>query len=338
MPKLSDYTLEDFLVDESFQRFVRENSDTDRVIWEEYLRLHPEKEATLLEAKKIIDQLYIKIPQKEFQYELEKFRSIVEANKINVPKERSSNRFKRYGIAAFVSVILLTTVFFGLKNYSSYSESKVISLVERTTERGRKSNLLLKDSTRIKLNAQTTIKYAETFKDDIREVQLIGEAFFDVKEDKERPFIVHVGDVSIKVLGTSFNVRAYPEENTLSVSLVTGKVEILKNGHIELTLTPNYEATLTKSSDHLIKSLFDPKLKLAWKDDIIRFEKASFAEIVTVLERWYDVDFIYDKDIDVEGFTGEFTRMSLENLLKGMSHSVGFDFKIEGRKVWILTK
>ena len=337
MKNLDDYTLEDLVQDESFQRYVRDGSEADQVIWEEFLKLHPEKEQMLNEAKTIIDRLYAKIPPAEFNHELKKFRSIIEANKDEVTLQRNPKPAWGYAVAAFVASIVLVPLLVIIIKVST-QEPEVISNVERNTSKGQRATLFLKDSTTIKMNAQSSLIYPERFSDDLREVYLRGEAFFEVERDENRPFIVHAGDLDVKVLGTSFNIRFYPEEETLDVSLVSGKVEVIRDDSVKLTLTPNTEAILVRSTGQLTKSSFDPHLKLAWKEDVIRFDKASFQEIVTVLERWYNVQFIYDQNISSAGFTGEFENMSLENILSGIGHSLGFEFEIEGRQVRIFTK
>lgn len=337
MKNLDDYTLEDLVQDESFQRYVRDGSEADQVIWEEFLKLHPEKEQMLEEAKTIINRLYAKIPPVEFHHELMKFRSIIAANKDEVKSERHTKSVWGYAVVVFVAAIVLVTWLLIIHKGSTRAP-EVLSNVERNTSKGQRATLFLKDSTRIKMNAQSSLIYPERFSDDLREVYLRGEAFFEVERDENRPFIVHVGDLDVKALGTAFNIRFYPEEETLDVSLVSGKVEVIRNDRVQLTLTPNTEAILVRSTGQLTKSSFDPSLKLAWKENVIRFDKASFQEIVTVLERWYNVQFIYDEHISSAGFTGEFENMSLENILSGIGHTLGFEFEVERQQVRIFKK
>ena len=185
------------------------------------------------------------------------------------------------------------------------------------------------------MNSESSIRYPKDFKKDLREIYLdAGEAFFEVSEDLTRPFIVHVDNLTVKVLGTSFNVKSYPAEDKLEVSLLSGRVEILRDGKLENYLTPNTEIQLTKSTGELLKSTFDPSLKLAWKDNIIKFDKTPLPEVISVLERWYDVKIKYEKTVGVKRFTGEFKNMSLENILNGMSH-LGFNYSIKEREIKI---
>ncbi len=337
MKNLKDYTLEDLVQDESFQRYIRDGSEADRVIWEEFLKLYPEKEQMLHEAKAVIDRLYVKIPPQEFSEELMKFRSVIETDKAAINPKPATKSIWRYTAAATIAAIVLIPLLMTI-NKTPVREPEAISNIERSTAKGQRAKLMLKDSTTIKMNTQSSLIYPDRFSANSREVYLKGEAFFDVKRDESRPFIVHVGNLDVRVLGTSFNIRFYPEEETLDVSLVSGKVEVVRNDSVKLTLSPNTEAVLNRSTGQLTKASFDPYYKLAWKENIIRFNKASFEEIVKELERWYGVEFIYDQRIVSDGFTGEFENMSLENILSGISHSLGFEFEIEGQQIKIFTK
>jgi transmembrane sensor len=338
MTKLEDYVLEDLLQDESFLRYIRDESDADRAIWERFLESYPNKKSMIVEAKAIINQLFAKISPKEFNHELEKFRSIVKDAESLPWTNRINPVWKFISIAASISVLILISLYFysGKKSdHHNLDKKKEKCIVKRSTDRGQKSTLILKDDTKIRLNSESSIRYPKDFKKDLREIYLdAGEAFFEVSEDLTRPFIVHVDNLTVKVLGTSFNVKSYPAEDKLEVSLLSGRVEILRDGKLENYLTPNTEIQLTKSTGELLKSTFDPSLKLAWKDNIIKFDKTPLPEVISVLERWYDVKIKYEKTVGVKRFTGEFKNMSLENILNGMSH-LGFNYSIKEREIKI---
>ncbi|MEQ6121855.1 FecR domain-containing protein [Reichenbachiella sp. MALMAid0571] len=339
MKKIQEYTLQDLVLDESFQRYIRDGSDVDKAFWEEYLIQNPKKESLIIESKKVLNQIYEFLPPEEFKQELEKFISIVEADKTTFIQPEKKRSFSYYAIAASVSAILLISLvwIFSHQLTQPSQKTEVVSIVERSTERGQRSNLVLRDGTKIKLNAQSFLSYPKNFKKNLREVHVTGEAFFEVTKDEERPFIVHLGDLSLKVLGTSFNIRSYPDENKLKVSLATGKVEVSRDGVVEASLTPNMEAVYDRFSNEITVSQFDPRLTLAWKEDIIRFKRANFTEIVNVLEKWYNVDISYDESMAAKDFTGEFENMALEDILKGMQHTLNFDYKIRGKKVKLFT-
>lgn len=159
--------------------------------------------------------------------------------------------------------------------------------------RGGEYQLKLSDGTKVWLNSETTIKYPIVFAADSREVYLEeGEAFFDVTENKERPFIVHTSKMKVNVLGTSFNVRAYSNENQLSTTLVTGKVIINQpqTGKV-YTLVPNEQAIFSDQGID-IKSVAVNKF-IAWKNGRILFEENTLEEIFNDLSRWYNIDVDY---------------------------------------------
>ena len=337
MKSLNDYTLEDFTLDESFQRYARDGSETDRVIWEEYLRLHPEKAKLINEAKSVINKVYVNISPKEFNYELDKFKSIVEANKVNRDFVVYKKSNWKYAVAASVTAVLFISVFALL--YRINKKVDRIEIVEHHTEERQQKNIVLADQSKVRINAATTISYPKEFARNKREVYLDGEAFFEVEKDVNRPFIVHLGELDVRVLGTSFNVRHYQDEEQLEVALLTGKVEIIRDNQVLLSLTPKDEAIYDKASGNITKNSFDPNIKLAWTSNTIKFDKASFDEIVQVLERYYRVEIIYDQSIDSDGFTGEFdaASMSLEHILEGLGHSLGFNFTIDNQQIKIST-
>ena len=159
--------------------------------------------------------------------------------------------------------------------------------------RGGEYQLILSDGTKVWLNSGTSIKYPIAFAANSREVYLEeGEAFFEVTENKESPFIVHTSKMKVNVLGTSFNVRAYSDESQLSTTLVTGKVIINQpeTGN-EYTLVPNEQAIFSDQGID-IKSV-DVNKFIAWKDGRILFEENTLEEIFNDLSRWYNIDVEY---------------------------------------------
>lgn len=159
--------------------------------------------------------------------------------------------------------------------------------------RGGEYQLILSDGTKVWLNSGTTIKYPITFAANSRDVYLEeGEAFFEVTENQESPFIVHTSKMNVNVLGTSFNVRAYSLENQLATTLVTGKVLInqSENGK-EYTLIPSEQAILSDEEIDIIS--VDVDRFIAWKNGRILFEENTLEEIFNDLSRWYNIDVDY---------------------------------------------
>jgi ferric-dicitrate binding protein FerR (iron transport regulator) len=188
----------------------------------------------------------------------------------------------------------------------------------------------LADGTTIWLNSATTIRYPDKFKNNRRDVYIEGEAYFEVAKDKKRPFTVHSSDMDMVVLGTSFNVKSYPDEGTIETTLVEGSVRIekkMKSGKIKyVSLKPNQQVTLIKEegrilltdlnedkveklavaeqqeSDSLkvttikrkerivVVENIDPNVFIAWKSNRLEFKDEIFESIAVKLERWYNVE------------------------------------------------
>lgn len=176
-------------------------------------------------------------------------------------------------------------------------EQAVQEIVTKKTLKGQKLNLFLGDGTEITLNAESSIRFPKIFEGETREVFLEGEAFFDVYPDKERPFIITSDKLQTTVLGTSFNVRSYKDENNISVAVLSGKVKVKAIDEKQKViadnlLVPNEMLRFSKKDHGLVKKSVDIDKVLAWKNKTILFEKASFKEIIKELSRWYGVEFI----------------------------------------------
>lgn len=172
--------------------------------------------------------------------------------------------------------------------------------------RGGEYQLTLSDGTKVWLNSETTIKFPVVFSSNSREVYLLnGEAFFDVTENKNSPFIVHTSKMDVNVLGTSFNVRAYSDEKELITTLVTGKVLIRESdSKAEYNITPNEQASLTGSGMNIRK--VDVNRYIAWKNGRIFFEANTLEEIFNDLGRWYDIE------VDFEDTEARYLRYSID--------------------------
>nr|WP_321358587.1 FecR domain-containing protein [uncultured Draconibacterium sp.] len=172
------------------------------------------------------------------------------------------------------------------KEEKKIEEVKYNSLV---TPRSKVYNLVLADGTKVWLNASSAIKYPVSFTGDIRKVYLTGEAYFEVAHDKTKPFIVSTSEMDVEVLGTTFNVMAYPEDQTVETTLVTGQVKI-RTGKNKLLLEPGMQATLDKGTRLLDKSEANTDLITSWIFGKYIFEYESLEGVMSKLSRWYDID------------------------------------------------
>ena len=241
-------------------------------------------------------------------------------------------------------VVAISYLKFSLEKEEIQQIEEVPKLEVRENPKGQKSSLLLPDGTEIKLNVESRLAFNEGFKGPDRKVYLYGEAFFNIAENPERPFVVVVNDsIEVKALGTSFNITAFQDENKINIALTTGKVQI-KN-HFELIedtdkkeyyLIPGEAYSYNKETGISNSTTFDKQKVIAWKDGILIFEDTSFKDSKRMLERWYGVDIEVKKNSrKINSFTGEFKNESLKNILENMSMACKFNYSMSGKKILI---
>ncbi len=162
--------------------------------------------------------------------------------------------------------------------------------------RGAEFFLSLADGTRVWVNSESKLKYPVRFTGNTREVFVSGEAYFEVYKDINKPFIIHTSKGKVKVLGTSFNVRDYVDEDELKTTLVTGSVLLIsKKGRNKLVLEPLEQGSISEEGI-ITKDKVDVELFTAWKDGRFFFNKQRLEYIMDVLSRWYDIDVFYQNE------------------------------------------
>ncbi|UYQ95488.1 FecR domain-containing protein [Chitinophaga horti] len=208
-----------------------------------------------------------------------------------------------------------------------------VSMNTITIPRSRQFQLLLPDGTKIWLNSASTLRFPTAFTGSERSVEITGEAYFEVAADPQRPFLVNIGDTKIQVLGTSFNVNAYANEAAMHTTLLAGSVKVEHAGN-SMLLKPGQQAKVTDNIK-LINHADTDKV-LAWKNGLFNFEGAGVQEVMNQLERWYDIEVVYEKGIPNLHFFGEMSRnVKLADVLAGLE-GAGVHFKLDGRKLTVL--
>jgi ferric-dicitrate binding protein FerR (iron transport regulator) len=186
---------------------------------------------------------------------------------------------------------------------------------------GMRSHVVLPDGTDLWLNAESKIKYSIPFTRENRQVELTGEAFLKVVKNENAPFIINAGAASVKVLGTQFNVKAYPGEENLEIALAEGSVEFagtLADGKkATATLIPNDFLAMNKSTGQVKLQNKNLNKHIAWMKNIIIFDETPMPEVAKTLERWYGVKVIVaDAEINKYRFTTTFENESLYRVLE----------------------
>jgi ferric-dicitrate binding protein FerR (iron transport regulator) len=202
-----------------------------------------------------------------------------------------------------------------------------------TTSRGRQFQLLLPDGSRAWLNAASSLTYPTNFFGTERKVQVMGEVYFEVAKQKNKPFKVTMpGDAFIEVTGTRFNVNAYADEPAITSTLTEGAVNVHAGNHVQ-SIRPGQQAQLRSGQIDVINEA-DTSQALAWKNGVFDMNNAELSAVMRQLARWYDVDIEYEKELPAIRFGGKMQRnLKLSQVLNGLS-GMGVQFRIEeGRKV-----
>ena len=252
-------------------------------------------------------------------------------------KEYEESRVTSYlSLKIAASIILMISiglwVFQGVNNSGKTGEA---NMVQKMTHRGQKSTVLLSDGTKIKLNSNSKVSFPEHFSDSKREIVLEGEAFFEVARDESRPFIIHSGELVTTVLGTSFNIKAFPEEN-IQVTVATGKVKVEsqsddKEGIRSMYLVPNEQANFDFDSKLFEKRIVDLEEFLAWKEGQLRFKEIELQEATKILERWYGISISF-KNEEVKHCkirSGRYKDENLYNILQSFSYILNIEYEVK---------
>lgn len=254
--------------------------------------------------------------------------------------ERLDNSFTRrrrlrlsVWLPATAAVILLTIGLLFLKNTSTPPK---IAFVEAATLSGERKIITLSDGTTITLNNASKLKFPQEFTGNRREVYLDGEAFFEVKHDAAKPFIVHTGLLKVNVLGTSFDVQNYAADHKIEVTVATGKVGVLAPGKDSRMLLPGQKLSYNPETKELQQSKVNPDDYTGWQQGDLIFRDESLAAICQQLERWYGVRIeIKSSTLKNKRISLEQKNESLQNVMKMLGMVGRFNYKITGKNVQI---
>jgi len=311
------------------------------------LEKHLDGTATAAE-RRVLDNFYqhhLARSKKEWMFteseriRLEIFESLNRAIDADVRQQRRPVFNKTLRIAATVIIILTA----GIGLYLTRFAAPEIQYTTITTPRGQQKTITLSDGSVVHLNAESSITFPEQFAAlDSRNIQFSGEAFFEVTPDKTKPFIIHSEGLITTVVGTSFNVQAYPEDETIAVTVATGKVriEVVDDQQRETAselLNPGQQGLYDKRSARIARTQVQMEKYFAWKDGTILLQGATLKEATDILGRWYDAEFIFENpDLKTCTIDGKFRNDQLPNILENLRFLMGIEYRIEeGNKVII---
>jgi len=284
----------DLVANPAFVQNVLEPTPESDAFWKDWVDQDPGRKEIFKEACLVV------LMMESSDYELEKskkealWNAIEEKTYLSTrpsrpPVSRKSKpvrrpTFRKMKIAAALFVV---TSMISIFLYTQYNDSRLVVVENRS---GQKSDFTLPDGTRVWLNGASKLVYKSSF-DKIREVTLEGEAFFDVVEDKTKPFVVNASKIVIKVLGTAFNVKSYQEEKTIETTLVRGKVliEIAESKKGPIVLAEKQQAVYSKESRQVQLSAIQTDRVTSWTTGKLIFNNETFSEVKKKLERYYGV-------------------------------------------------
>lgn len=224
-----------------------------------------------------------------------------------------------------------------LNNKASLSEE-----IYHTLEipRGGEYFIELSDGTKIWINSDSKLKYPVEFIGQIRNIELIGEAYFEVAHNSEKPFVVISGNQRVEVLGTSFNISSYEQDDFILTTLVEGQVKV-ENSLNELNntyLKPNQQSILDKKTGSIKSKNVKVEEYVAWQSGWFRFNDKPISQIMVTLARWYDLEVLFENEnISKKHFSGGFKRYDSFDQARNIIEQTGeINFKVQGKKVTIL--
>jgi len=286
-------------------------------------------EQQILDSTSIID--------KEVQMRiLKNIEAEIETNtkEEQIPEKISNIRFqtnKWLRVAAIFMLPVFTAA--GMYFYMSGKGNSTTPLIV-AVERGQKANITLPDGSKVWLNSESKLIYAADFNVDKRELQLNGEAYFEVAHNPEKPFIVRSNDISVKALGTAFGMKAYKEDNIISSILMKGKV-LVTTPDGEAILLPNERIMYNKSTHKKIQnSVTNAKDFTGWIHNQLRYEDVSLQEIAKDIQRIYNIEIVFaDSQLKNQRFTGSIDNNSLESVLNIITLTSPVSFQINNQQV-----
>lgn len=237
---------------------------------------------------------------------------------------------QRIAAILFIPLFIYSVWNFGL----SPEKNKTALLKSSETSFGVRTQIELSDGTKVWMNSGSKLIYPDEFTGNVREVKLIGEAYFQVESDKEHPFLVDLNGCKVKATGTRFNISNYPEDNLVTTYLEHGKIDLLSNegnnSDKSVPLNENEIIVYQKTDKQYQIARADGKKYLGWIDGALIFKNDKTQDVAARLGRWFNAEIIFDEDVLKSDyvFTATFKKESLEEALKLLTYSSPISYKI----------
>jgi len=316
-----------------------EVNSVEKLEVETWLGQSAENREELEQSRKMLENIDAFYKAKSFDSGVawNKIRAKINPSQMNIIHHKKVRkevfvRFYKYA-AIIVFAVLLGSAgyYFGIRNKITEVYTEIISVEKQVI-----NEYVLPDGSVVALNSNSRLVYPKHFKGDTREVTIYGEAFFDVTPNPEKPFIINAGNAQVKVVGTSFNVSAYPESETVEVVVKTGKVQVISKDQEtnpdvkEVLLTPGEKGTLFNESNILKKSENSNPNYLAWKTHDFTFNEVPLNEVIQCLEKTYHVKIqVNEPELNDLILNAQFDKKSIDFILNVVGLTFNLDLSVE---------
>lgn len=369
MPLPDDhFDVEDLICNESFQQYCLGSTLEHQLLWKEWINRFPDRKKDIEEAKELVNILNVKQGSRIRQINMlrsgleqsAKMKAIFYGKKEEIPaetpiyydtpaKKSGTVSAMRYlsGIAALLLAVIATYLY--IRPFSNAKTPVIAPVTYFSSGKALRKTVILKDGSVITLAPESSIRLQEGFDSLKRELTLSGEAFFDVRHDAAHPFIVHTAFNDIKVLGTTFNVKAYPDSGSMEAALIRGKVRIDSKQYpgYFVVLQPNqklmvkqpaknrpavadYQVAALKLGDHVVPE------EIQWVRKRLDLDNLPLSVIAKKLQEWYGIEIVISgEEVKNYRYSGVFENETILKILEALQLSYPFQFEIEGNKITI---
>ncbi|HVU54934.1 MAG TPA: FecR domain-containing protein [Puia sp.] len=347
----SSYTTEDLVCDGSFRNYCAGSDKAAVQFWQAWIRDHPEKADEVREAQRLVSILNAR--QGNVQEQLEQLKDGIARYDLlkttiagqPIPTKRRIARWKyATGIAAAVLAVVVA-VWLMMPGRKTVSVPSMVQVIQ--SGNAPRKTIVLPDGSVVTLHSNTKLTLAEGFGHTGRELTLSGEALFDIAHGGQHPFIVHTSTVDVEVLGTLFNLNAYPQAGYTETSLFRGKIAVSLKGHPEqkMILTPSQKSVAFNQDGRIDRPAADSVWKrrsltvdpvdhkakeIAWVRSRIKIEDEPLEVIAARLQTWYGIPIVFtDNETKGYRYSGTFESETVVKALEALQLSYPFNFRVE---------
>lgn len=339
---------EEYILDDSFREYILGTSEASVLYWNDFAEKNPEKADDLHKAGNILKTL---LHNQKQAVPIDKNESLSELiNKIENTTNISDSLFI---VPMWIKVAAVFVISVGLGwlwnwSYGFLRGEEKLTFNEIIVPIGEKSQIILADGTHVWINSGSTFKYPVSFGKESREVYLSGEAFFDVKHKDDQTFVVNTHDARVKVLGTAFNVKAYPEDAKTQTVVVRGLVSVQRTKKLDenILIKPNQMAVV-RTPDSLSAQTITPHVQVideinaealtCWKNQFLVFADEPLSDMALKMERWFNVNIeISDSTLSNERYNGKFVNNeTIYEVLEAIKHTTEIKYVVEDNTIFI---